>query len=191
MQPGSGITTDAFQDLVLLVGRYGIHLPRWFGTLSRTLVTLEGTLRSVDPAFSLVDAARARAGDTALGRARPSSLRAAFEQEAVAQLPRLQRLPERVDELLGQAVNGRLSARLSHFSHEGDERLVRALVNRLVLAVLAAALGIGSVLLLNVDAGPTLSATVSLNEVLGYVGLACASILALRVIAGVVRDGLT
>ena len=191
MRAGGGITIDAFQDLTLLVGRYGIHLPRWFGTLSRTLVTLEGTLRAIDPTFSLVDAARARAGATVRDRTRPSSIRTALEQEAMAQLPRLQRLPERVDEILGQAVNGRLSARVSLFSHEGDERLVRAMVDRVVLAVLAAALGIGSILLLDVRVGPTLSATVSLNEVLGYVGLACSAVLMLRVIAGVIRDGLT
>jgi ubiquinone biosynthesis protein len=113
LRPGGGITTAAFQDLILLVGRHGIQLPRWFGTLSRTLVTLEGTLRSIDPSFSLVDAAQARAGSAFLGRARPSSIRDVLEQEAMTQLPRLQRLPERVDELLGQAVSGRLSGRLA------------------------------------------------------------------------------
>ncbi len=191
LRPGGGITTAAFQDLILLVGRHGIQLPRWFGTLARTLVTLEGTLRSIDPSFSLVDAAQARAGNVFVGRVRPSSIRDVLEQEAMTQLPRLQRLPERVDELLGQAVSGRLSGRLALFSHEGDERLVRGMVDRLVLALLSASLGIGSVLLLNVEAGPTLSDTVTLNEVLGYLGLACATVLALRVIAGVVRDGLT
>src|SRR5262249_15436714 len=163
---------------------------RWFGSLSRTLVTLEGTLQLIDPAFSLVDAAQAHAGSAVLGRVRPASLRTVLEQEAIAQLPRLQRLPGRFDELLGQAVSGRLSARVALFSHHGDERLVRELVNRIVVALLAASLGIGSVLLINVTVGPSLSDTVSLNEVLGYVGLACSAVLMLRVIAGVIRDGL-
>ncbi len=191
MRAGGGITADAFQDLTLLVGRYGIRLPRWFGSLSRTLVTLEGTLQLIDPAFSLVDAAQAHAGTAVLGQVRPASIRAALEQEAIAQLPRLQRLPERVDELLGQAVSGRLSTRVALFSHHSDERLVRGLVNRVVLAILAASLGIGSILLINVQVGPSLSDTVSLNEMLGYIGLACAAVLMLRVIAGVIRDGLT
>jgi ubiquinone biosynthesis protein len=191
IRPGGGITADAFQDLTLLVGRYGIQLPRWFGTLSRALVTLEGTLRLIDPAFSLVDATQARAATAARDQIRPASLRAALEHEAITQLPRLRRLPERVDELLGQAVTGRLSARLALFSHPADERLLRTLVNRLVVAVLAASLGIGSVLLVNVQGGPSLSPSVSLNEVLGYLGLACSAVLMLRVIAGAIRDGLT
>jgi ubiquinone biosynthesis protein len=139
----------------------------------------------------LVDAARERAAGTALRVIQPSSLRSALEQEAMTQLPRLQRLPERFDELLGQAVTGRLAARLSLFSHESDERLLRRMVDRLVLSLLAASLGIGSVLLLNVQVGPQLSDQVSLNEVLGYIGLACSAVLVLRVIAGVIRDGLT
>jgi len=47
------------------------------------------------------------------------------------------------------------------------------------------------VLLLDVRAGPTLNDYVTINEVLGYIGIAAAAILTVRVIAGVVRDGLT
>ena len=105
-----------------------------------------------------------------------------IETEAMRQLPRLRRLPQRVDDLLGQATEGRLSARVSLFSHESDERLLRSLIDRIVMAVLAASLGIGSVVLLGVRTGPQVSGAVTINEVLGYVGLAAASVLALRVI---------
>ena len=120
-----------------------------------------------------------------------TSARGALEHEALVQLPRLQRLPERIDELLGQAVEGRLSTRVSLFSHRRDEQLLRSLIDRLALALLSAALGVGSVLLLGVERGPTLSSSVTVNEVLGYVGLASASVLMLRVVAGVIRDGTT
>lgn len=188
VRAGAGIDVGAFQDLTILVGRYGIRLPRWFGALSRTLLTLEGTLRTIDPTFSLVDAARHRAGAVGKGIL-PTSIREVIEREALTQLPRLQRFPQRVDELLGQAVEGRLTARLSLFSHERDEQLLRTLIGRIVMAVLAASIGIGSVLLIDVQAGPYLNDFVTINEVLGYVGLAAAVILTLRVIAGIVRDG--
>lgn len=191
LRQGSGLTAGAFQDLTVLVGRFGIHVPRWFGTLSRSMVTLEGTLRSIDPTFSLVDAARAHGTGEIRERADLSTVRDVIETEVMRQLPRLRRLPQRVDDLLGQATEGRLSARVSLFSHESDERLLRSLVDRIVMAVLAASLGIGSVVLLGLRTGPQASGTVTINEVLGYVGLAAASVLALRVIAGVIRDGLT
>jgi hypothetical protein len=117
-----------------------------------------------------------------------SSLEKVVKEEAIAQWPRLQRLPERVDDLLGQAVRGELSGRLSLFSRPADEQLVRTLINRLATAIIAAALGIGSVVLLGVHAGPVVTGTVTLNEVLGYIGMAVAAILIMRVLAGVVRD---
>lgn len=188
LRAGGGITTAAFEDLAVVIGRFGIRLPRWFGTLTRALVTLEGTLRTIDPSFSLVDAAKAHAA----GPAGPGdNWRELVEQEAIRQLPRLRRVPERVDELLGQVVGGRLSARLSLFGDEHDERLVTRLVNRMVLALVASAQGIGSVLLLGVDAGPQFGQAVTINEIIGYFGLASAAILLLRVIAGAIRDGQT
>jgi ubiquinone biosynthesis protein len=67
MSAGGGITAAAFEDLASLIGEFGIRLPAWFGTLTRTMVSLEGTLTTIDPEFSLVDAARRhaeRASDT-------------------------------------------------------------------------------------------------------------------------------
>ena len=55
--------------------------------------------------------------------------------------------------------------------------------------MLVAALGIGSVLLLGTDFGPAVAGSVSLNEVLGYIGLAMAGVLMLRIVAAIIRDG--
>ena len=185
---GRGFSVQALQDLVVVVGRFGIRMPKWFGTLSRTLLTLEGTLRSIDAEFSLVEAAQHAQGGLERRLPSLSSLENFVKEEAIAQWPRLQRLPERVDDLLGQAVRGELSGRLSLFSRPADEQLVRTLVNRVATAIIAAALGIGSVVLLGVHAGPVVTGTVTLNEVLGYIGMAVAAILIMRVLAGVVRD---
>jgi ubiquinone biosynthesis protein len=191
MRSGASISSAAFQDLATLVGRHGIRLPRWFGTLSRTLVTLEGTLTSIRPGFSLVDAGRHHAEQRGLGRPSVREFRDIVQEEAMLQLPRLRRLPEQVDELIGQAVSGRLSAQLSVFANPRDQRVVTRLVDRVVLAVIASAAGIGSVVLLASDSGPLLRDDLLVNELLGYVGLTAAAVLALRVVAGVIRDGST
>ena len=191
LRAGRGITTAAFEDLAALIGTHGIRLPPWFGTLSRTLVTLEGTLKQVDPEFSLVNAARSYAEQRGLSTPSSDDLQEMLAQEAIRQLPKMRRVPERVDELLSQAVSGRFSARLSVFASQRDERILTKLVDRLVLAMIASAVGIGSVVLLAVDNGPVFRGEVTLNEVFGYVGLAAASILTLRVVAGVIRDGNT
>ncbi len=191
MRAGAGIGSAAFQDLATLVGHHGLRLPRWFGTLSRTLVTLEGTLTSIRPGFSLVDAGRRHAEQRGLGRPSVRDLRDIVQEEAMLQLPRLRRLPEQVDELIGQAVSGRLSAQLSVFANPRDQRVLTRLVDRVVLAVIASAAGIGSVVLVASDSGPLIRNDLLVNELLGYVGLTAAAVLALRVVAGVIRDGST
>jgi ubiquinone biosynthesis protein len=189
VRPGQGITAEAFGALVTIVGELGLRVPRWFATLARAMVTLEGTLRTIDPAFSLVDGALQMAPELMPTLHAPGDLRVAVEQELAVQLPRLRRLPERVDTLLGQASAGRLSVRVALFTEPDDERVVTKLVNRVVQTVLAASLGIGSAVLIGIDAGPSITDAVSLNEVLGYAGLIGASVLGLRVVAAVVRDG--
>ena len=190
LRTGGGITATAFEDLASLIGTFGIVLPRWFGTLSRTMVSLEGTLTTIDPDFSLVDAARRHAEDAA-GRPTPEKIKDTLEREVLSQLPRLRRVPQRLDEFFGQAIAGQLSANVSFLSDERDARLLTKLVDRVVLSIIAAATGIGATLLLGVDAGPELGGSVTINEVIGYFGLATAAALAFRVVAGVVRDGET
>ena len=190
MRPGQGISADAFADLAIVTGQFGMRFPDWLATLTRTMVTLEGTLRSIDPDFSIVDAARSRAGDLSVGGG-PAGLRGAIEQEAMRQLPRLRRIPERIDSILTQASEGKWSLRLSFFGDPRNERILGRLFDRVVLAIIAASLGLGSVMLLDVKAGPDLGTDITLNEVLGYVGIITASVLVMRIIAGIVRDGNT
>ncbi len=188
MRSGKGINASALQDLLELVGDFGIRLPRWFGTLVRTLVTLEGTLLLVDPQFSLVDAAR-RHSSTVIGERSISGLRHAVEAQLTEQLPRLARLPQHLDELLGQATEGRLSARVSVLGDERDERVLTRMVDRVVLGIVASATGLTSVFLLGSRAGPEFGDAIALNEVLGYFGLTAAALLVLRLVAGIIRDG--
>jgi hypothetical protein len=153
------------------------------------MVTLEGTLRTIDPAYSLVDAALRIAPSLPGPLDDLGDLRATAMKELAVQLPRLRRFPVRVDTLLDQAISGRLSARVSLFAGERDEQLLTRLVNRVVLGVLAASIGIGSTLLLGIEGGPDLGRSVTLTEVIGYAGLVAASVLTLRVVAAVIRDG--
>ncbi len=189
LRAGAGISANTFQDLVIFVGDYGVRAPRWFVTLGRTLVTLEGTLRVVQPGFSLVDAAHQLAAARAGAAASVAGLQELATKELMTQLPRLRRLPSLVDGVLDQAVAGRLTTRVSLFSTERDVVVITRLVNRAALSLLAAAMGIGSALLLGAQVGPVVSGTAHLSDVLGYIGLAVSAVLALRVVATIVRDG--
>jgi ubiquinone biosynthesis protein len=77
------------------------------------------------------------------------------------------------------------------FANPLDQQVLTRLVDRVVLAIIASATGIGSVVLVASDSGPLVRNDLLVNELLGYVGLTAAAVLALRVVAGVIRDGST
>jgi hypothetical protein len=102
----------------------------------------------------------------------------------------LRRLPRHIDRAFNSLERDGLRVRVSHFSDPHDEHVVVRLVNRLVLALLAGAIGLVSVGLIAIDDGPAFSDSTSLFHILGYFGLFCATVLAMRVIVAVLRDGL-
>ena len=59
-----------------------------------------------------------------------------------------------------------------------------------MLAFLSGAIGLLSVGLIAIEGGPPFSGNTSLFRVFGYFGLFCATVLAMRVIVAVLRDGL-
>jgi ubiquinone biosynthesis protein len=186
MRATGTVEPTILQDLVAALSEFGIRLPGDFVVLSRALVTLDGTLRIISPQISLVEVATAQMATTT----EPAILDrdAMVRAELASMLPRLRRLPDRVDRLLMLAGRGDLRVRT--IVDEDSRRIVRTLVNRGLLAVIGAVfLVVSAVMLVSTDDGPPVADQVGLYEVLGYGGLLAGSVLCLRVVAGVARDG--
>jgi hypothetical protein len=82
--------------------------------------------------------------------------------------------------------------RLRHVVDEDGRRILRTLVNRALLATCGTALLIASaVLLVAADPGPVVAGDTGLFEVFGYGGMLAGTVLLLRVVAAVTRDGTT
>ena len=75
---------------------------------------------------------------------------------------------------------------------EDSRRVLRTLANRALLAGTGAAfLIVGAVLLGSADTGPVVSGETGLIDIFGYGGLLTGTVLMLRVVAAVARDGTT
>ena len=188
VRPGGTIDADALQQLVVVLSEFGMRLPADVVLLSRALVTLDGTLRVLTADRTLMGSAF-----EVLDPSAPSPVvnRDQFvRDELAAMLPHLRRLPERVDRVL--ALTGRGELRVRHVVDEDGRRVLRTLVNRVLLvAVGAALLAVSAVLLVAADAGPAVTGRTGLFEVFGYGGLLAGVILVLRVVGAVARDGTT
>lgn len=189
VRPGGGsIDPAVMQELVTTMAQLGLRLPGDVVLLSRALVTVDGTLRALCPTTTLmaaiVDLMAPQAESPVVDRG------ALVKDELIGTLSHLRRLPERVDRLLTLA--GRGEVRIRHITDEDGRRIVRTLVNRALLALVGAAfLLVSAILLVASEDGPAVSADAGLFEVFGFGGLLVGTVLALRVVGAVTRDGTT
>ena len=108
----------------------------------------------------------------------------------------LRRLPRRLDRITTSLERGTLTTSVRLLADGRDRHFVASMVGRAVLAVLGAAFGITSVMLIGVRGGPLLTPAAvgtggtSLFHVFGYVGLFVSLVLILRVIIAITRDGI-
>jgi ubiquinone biosynthesis protein len=99
----------------------------------------------------------------------------------------LRKIPRRLDRISGALERGEQSLRSRPFAGPRDAELVTRLTNRLILAFFNASIGLVAVFLLRLGGGPQMLGT-RLDVLLGYGGLAAATVLGLRVIVAVTHD---
>jgi ubiquinone biosynthesis protein len=189
VRPGGTIDPNVMQELVVVLSEFGMRIPTDVVLLSRALVTVDGTLRVLCPGRSLM----ASAMDMMASSAAPDAVldpHQLVRDELLTVVPHLRRLPERVDRVLALTARGEL--RIRTVTDEDGRRILRTLVNRALLGAIGAAiLTVSSVLLVAPDAGPVDTEGTGLFEIFGYGGLLAGTVLVLRVVAAVARDGTT
>ncbi len=188
LAPGARADAAMLNAMLRLFFEFGITLPAEWSTFFRALVVLEGTLTTIAPNYSVIDAAESIAGQWVRSQVTPGSVQQAVRDEILRTVPMIRRLPRHVDRAFSMLERDGLRVRVTHFADDHDERVVTKLVNRAVMAFLAGAIGLFSVGLIAIEGGPEFSGNTSLLRVLGYFGLFCATVLAMRVIVGVLRD---
>jgi ubiquinone biosynthesis protein len=188
VRPGAAIDPAVFDELVATLSRFGMRLPTDVVLLSRALVTVDGTLRALVPDLALVAAAMAlveRKEDQPV-----VDRKELVREELLSMLPHLRRLPERVDRIL--TLTGRGELRVRSILDEDGGRIVRTIANRLLLVLAGTSfLATSAWLLAATDEGPQIAGQTGLFEAFGYGGLLIGTVLVLRVVAAVARDGTT
>jgi ubiquinone biosynthesis protein len=183
MEPG----VEILNDLLGLVVRFGLALDPQLAGVFRALVTLEGTLRIIDPTFNVVDEAPRYAAANRLGAPPRNDLREQILDDLLELLPALRKIPRRLDRISDALEHGELSLRISRFADPRDAEFVSRLTNRSILAFFSASIGIVGVLLLSLGGGPEILQT-RLDVLIGYLGLIAATVLGLRVIVAITRE---
>jgi ubiquinone biosynthesis protein len=146
-------------------------------------------LDHIAPGFDFVGEARTLSVAYITEQLEPASLKRAATDELIALVPILRRLPRRVERIASAAEHGRLAMNVRLFADERDREVITDLLHQVLLAFLAAAVGIMAVILLGTDGGPMVTQSVSLYALFGYNLLVVSSVLGLRVLVTIFRRG--
>jgi ubiquinone biosynthesis protein len=188
--PGTRQSAAAFGDLLVLVTSFGLTFDPQLAGVFRALVTLEGTLKTLDPGFELVHEVKVLS--TGIGRNifGPGAFRGALGTDVLKLGPILRTLPKRIDRIAASMERDELGINVRLLADERDVRLLTRLIDRVILTAISAAIALTSAVLITVSGGATVSKGVTVPQLVGYIGLAVATILGLRVLVAVTRDRL-
>lgn len=178
---GLGVFTALFR----LIVAHRFAVPAQVAAAFRAMGALEGTLTLISPGFDLLASARAAGSELMRGAFEPSAVRQALEGQLASVLPMLQRLPQRINKVVEDLEQGRLTVRVRALADREDRRYLTGVAQQLMITVLAAAATIGAIMLLISDTGPMLTSTVRLYTYLGYALLFIGFVLGLRVLVRV------
>jgi ubiquinone biosynthesis protein len=167
--------------------RHGLQVPTAMTVLSRALVTLEGTLRTIEPGFNIGREVNELL--PALAERQQDEVPEQLKKELMRALPSLRTLPGHVEAISAQLRSGRMNVRVERYA--GNDRVV---VSQWVDRVVFAAIGMtgllsSAVLLLASGAiGAEQEGVRDALQVAGFFGLIVASVIEMRAVAQLLRD---
>jgi ubiquinone biosynthesis protein len=179
--------TGALNDLGDLLHRHGIKLPSQSAMLMKMLISLEGTLSTLNADFDALEVMATFVRRAAARRLSPKrrllqARRMMLEAEYLAQV-----VPDQLVSLLDQTRRGELQIQLDH-------RRIGSPVNRLVVGLIASALFLGSSLLLAMKVPPVMFADatyfgIQQISMLGTIGTIISVMMMLRLYLAINRSG--
>jgi len=177
-------TEELIHALFTVVRDFGLAFYPAVGLALRSLVTLDGTLRVIDPSFDIFTESK----DFSASYMRssflkpfkePMATKERLQEELSMLIPTLRKMPRRVDQLIQRVESGKIILHHDIFSDEHNARFITNLFSRFVLLLVGITFGIISVALLAISQFIHDSYAVYLNTA-AYLGLFLCAILLVR-----------
>lgn len=143
-------------DVTAILREHRLGLPPDLALLIKAFISLEGMGRNLDPAFHMAAEALPLLREVAQQHYAPRAVARRSWQTLRQLLATVERLPEDIGRLMRNARRGRLqvSIEVTHLRRVGDQ--IDRAANRLAMALVIAALIVGSSIVMTVQGGPTL-----------------------------------
>ncbi|MFD0589431.1 ABC1 kinase family protein [Paenibacillus sp. GCM10027627] len=183
-------SSDAFiRGLFRMIGEFELSFYPNVAGAFRSLITLEGTMMQLNPAFSLMEESRRFAKQhTAqfLPVTSAKDLKETATNELLELIPVIRRLPRRLDHLGSMLEKGEFSVKVGFFSDKANTSFVTKWISQILLAFVGTAFGGISIGLLSLS-GDTSGDEFNMVNLFGYTGILISAVLLIRVAIHAVR----
>jgi ubiquinone biosynthesis protein len=169
-------------DVTAILVEHRLALPADLTLLIKAFITLEGMGRRLDPGFHMTTEALPILRQVLRARYRPKAMATRAWQTLRRTLAMAEQLPHDISSLLRNARRGRIhvAIELAHLKRVGNQ--IDRAANRLSVALIIAALVIGSSIVMTVRGGPTLFGLPFFGFI-GFVGAFAGGLWLLRAIS--------
>jgi ubiquinone biosynthesis protein len=121
-----------------------LHLPSRFLLLDKTLLTMEGVVKTLYPDLDIFEMGRDYAGDLKRRRLDPRTIAGRAQRYAAEYAQVLRDYPVQVHDLFDKMQAGELEIRFRHTGLESVSHRLDIIMNRLVMALITIAIGVTS-----------------------------------------------
>jgi ubiquinone biosynthesis protein len=174
-----------FLDVTAILREHHLSLPSDLALLIKAFISLEGMGRGLDPGFHMATQATRILGQVVRDGYQPQALALRGWKTLRRAMAIAEQLPHDLSHLLRNARRGRVhvGVELAHLKRVGDQ--IDRAANRLAMALVIAALIVGSSIVMNVQGGPTLLGL----PLFGFLGFAGAVLGGLWLVRAIWRSG--
>ncbi|MGE0543595.1 MAG: AarF/UbiB family protein [Dehalococcoidia bacterium] len=134
--PGATLGANAFSEVFRIVAAHRLTIPPEVAAVFRSLATLDGTVRAVDPDADLLVAARKFRDERQAALADPSSWPTLLQEELVDALPLLRALPRRIARIAEALETGTLQVETRRSYGEAAIRRQTAVIQMAFISIL-------------------------------------------------------
>lgn len=158
----------------------------------RVIVTLDGTLRKLDPEFNIFEESKIFSNDYMRDSLMqtlkdPMEAKQRIEKEIAMVLPHIRKIPRRIDQLVKKVEDGKVILHHDIFSDKSNSNFVTQLFSKFILLAVGITFGIISVNLLDISQRIETAYAIYLNTA-AYLGLFLCAILLVRLAIQAIRD---
>lgn len=185
-------TDELVYSIFTVIRDFGLQFYSTVSIALRVIVTLDGTLRMIDPNINIFEEAKLFSNQyikKSLTESfkHPLATKERIEEEIAILLPNLRKIPRRFDQLFKKVEDGKVILHHDIFSDKNNAQFITQLFSKFVLLLVGITFGLISVALLAISQFIQTAYAIYLNTA-AYLGLFLCAILLVRLSIQAIRD---